>query len=495
MPTLAGLMADIAARKVRVLETETATPSPFAASLLFGYVGAFMYEGDSPLAERRAAALSLDATLLAELLGRVELRELLDPEVVAATGRQLQHLSADRMARDAEAVADLLRLLGPLTTEEVAARAGGADVGGWLEGLLAAKRALTVSFAGQSWWVAIEDIGRLRDGVGVAVPVGVPASFTEAVTDPLGELLGRYARTHAPFTTADVAARFGLGLRVAADVLGRLAADGRLVRGEFSAEAAGDQWCDADVLRILRRRSLAALRAQVEPVSTSAYARFLPGWHQVGSADQLRARRAGGRRRSAGRRPAARLGDRIPRAAPAGTRLLPRHARRTAGFRRGRLVWRRIHLGRRRLGRVPPGRHGAVDPGCPRHDRADRGPPRDPGHPGRRRGLLLPAARADRHRRARAQSGTVGTHLGRSRSPATHSRRFARCSAAARAAADGPPRRTGRAAEHARPAEPLQRRARPVPRQRPHGGGPLVSAARCPNRTQRCGRTTRPSCC
>ena len=205
VPTLAGLMTDIAARKIRVLETETATPSPFAASLLFGYVGAFMYEGDSPLAERRAAALSLDPTLLAELLGRVELRELLDPEVVAATGRQLQHLSADRAARDAEAVADLLRLLGPLTTEEVAARAGGADVGGWLEGLHAARRALPVSFAGRSWWVAIEDIGRLRDGVGVAVPVGVPASFTGAVADPLGELLGRYARTHAPFTTADVA--------------------------------------------------------------------------------------------------------------------------------------------------------------------------------------------------------------------------------------------------------------------------------------------------
>jgi ATP-dependent Lhr-like helicase len=283
VPTLAGLMTDIAARKIRVLETETATPSPFAASLLFGYVGAFMYEGDSPLAERRAAALSLDATLLAELLGRVELRELLDPDVVAATGRQLQHLSADRAARDAEAVADLLRLLGPLTTDEVAVRAGGADVGGWLEGLYAAKRALPVSFAGTSWWVAIEDIGRLRDGVGVAVPVGVPASFTEAVADPLSELLSRYARTHAPFTTADVAARFGLGLRVAADVLGRLAADRRLVRGEFSTEAVGDQWCDTEVLRILRRRSLAALRAQVEPVSTGAYARFLPAWHGVGT--------------------------------------------------------------------------------------------------------------------------------------------------------------------------------------------------------------------
>ncbi|WP_343710403.1 DEAD/DEAH box helicase [Mycobacterium sp.] len=280
VPALADLMARIAQRRVRLVEVQTAVPSPFAASLLFGYVGAFMYEGDSPLAERRAAALSLDATLLAELLGRVELRELLDPDVVAATAAQLQHLTPERRARDAEAVADLLRLLGPLTTEEVAARSAATDVSGWLEGLLAARRALVVSFAGRSWWVAVEDVGRLRDGVGVAVPVGVPASFTGAVADPLGELLGRYARTHGPFTTADAAARFGLGQRVAADVLGRLVVDHRLVRGEFSA---ADQWCDAAVLRILRRRSLAALRAQIEPVSAAAYARFLPAWQQVGS--------------------------------------------------------------------------------------------------------------------------------------------------------------------------------------------------------------------
>lgn len=286
VPALVELMAGIAARRVRVAETETAKPSPFAASLLFGYVGAFVYEGDTPLAERRAAALSLDATLLAELLGRVELRELLDPDVIAATGRQLQHLSDDRAARDAEGVADLLRLLGPLTEEEVAARADGAGIAGWLEGLRAARRALTVSFAGRGWWVAIEDIGRLRDGVGTAVPLGVPAAFTEAVADPLGELLGRYARTHTPFTTAEAAARFGLGLRVTADVLGRLASDGRLVRGDFVAAgegAGGEQWCDADVLRILRRRSLAALRAQVEPVSTAAYGRFLPAWHGMSS--------------------------------------------------------------------------------------------------------------------------------------------------------------------------------------------------------------------
>ena len=245
-----------------------------------------MYEGDSPLAERRAAALSLDTTLLAELLGRVELRELLDAEVVAATGRQLQHLADDRRARDAEGVADLLRLLGPLTDDEIAERSTASDIGPWLDGLLASRRVLPVSYAERRWWVTVEDIGRLRDAVGVAVPVGVPAAFTESVADPLGELLARYARTRAPFTTTDAAARFGLGLRVAEDALSRMTLDGKLIRGEFTdaPDGSGQQWCDAEVLRILRRRSLAALRAQVEPVSTTAYARFLPAWQQVGRA-------------------------------------------------------------------------------------------------------------------------------------------------------------------------------------------------------------------
>jgi len=285
VPTLTDLLARIAQRRVRLQEVETPTPSPFAASLMFGYVGAFMYEGDSPLAERRAAALSLDTALLAELLGRVELRELLEPDVIVATERQLQHLAEDRRARDAEGVADLLRLLGPLTEVEIAERATASDVGPWLDGLHAARRILPVSYAGSTWWVAVEDIGRLRDAVGVAVPVGVPASFTESVADPLGELLSRYARTRGPFSTTAAAARFGLGLRVAADVLSRMALDGRLVRGEFiDASDGSEQWCDTEVLRILRRRSLAALRAQVEPVSACAYARFLPAWQQVGSA-------------------------------------------------------------------------------------------------------------------------------------------------------------------------------------------------------------------
>lgn len=289
VPALTELMHRVAQRRLRIVEVETTTPSPFAASLLFGYVGAFMYEGDSPLAERRAAALSLDSVLLAELLGRVELRELLDPQVITSTNRQLQHLSDDRKARDAEGIADLLRLLGPLTEAEITDRATTSDIGGWLDGLRAAKRALTVSFADETWWIAIEDIGLLRDGVGVAVPVGVPTAFTESVDDPLGELLGRYARTRGPFTTHDAAARFGLGLRVTADVLGRMAIDGKLIRGEFTDlpvadPTAAEQWCDSDVLKILRRRSLAALRAQIEPVSTAAYGRFLPAWQSVGSA-------------------------------------------------------------------------------------------------------------------------------------------------------------------------------------------------------------------
>ena len=284
VPALTKLMARIAGRRVRLLEVQTPAPSPFAASLLFGYIGAFMYEGDAPLAERRAAALSLDTTLLAELLGRVELRELLDPEVVAGTERQLQHLAEDRRARDAEGVADLLRLLGPLTEDEIAERSTASDVAPWLDVLHSTRRILPVGYAGRNWWVAIEDIGRLRDAVGVAVPRGVPAAFTGSVADPLGELLARYARTRGPFGTAAAAARFGLGLRVAENSLSRMGLAHRLVRGEFiAADGAEAGWCDTEVLRILRRRSLAALRAQVEPVSTAAYARFLPAWQQVGT--------------------------------------------------------------------------------------------------------------------------------------------------------------------------------------------------------------------
>ncbi len=256
VPALTELMHRVAQRRLRLVEVETATPSPFAASLLFGYVGAFMYEGDSPLAERRAAALSLDSVLLAELLGRVELRELLDPQVIESTTRQLQHLAEDRLARDAEGVADLLRVLGPMTEAEIAERCTTVEIGGWLDGLAATKRALRVSYADRTGGPPIEDIGLLRDGVGVAVPVGVPTAFTEGVDDPLGELLGRYARTRGPFTTHDAAGRFGLGLRVTADVLrpngDRRQADSRRVH--HRSRRVGDIWPSPRVHGMVRCR-------------------------------------------------------------------------------------------------------------------------------------------------------------------------------------------------------------------------------------------------
>ncbi|QKW09545.1 ATP-dependent helicase [Streptomyces sp. NA04227] len=279
VPGLTELMGDIESRAVRLVEVTTPEPSPFARSLLFGYVAQFLYEGDSPLAERRAAALSLDSRLLAELLGQAELRELLDAEVLTELERELQWLTEDRRVKDAEGVADLLRLLGPLTEQELTER--GAEPQ-WAAELGGARRAIRVRLAGRDHWAAVEDAGRLRDALGTALPVGVPEAFTEPVKDPLGDLLGRYARTHGPFTTATAAARFGLGAAVTEGALKRLATGGRLVEGEFHPAGIGQEWCDATVLRRLRRRSLAALRQEVEPVAPAALAQFLPQWQHLG---------------------------------------------------------------------------------------------------------------------------------------------------------------------------------------------------------------------
>ncbi|HEV3360158.1 MAG TPA: ATP-dependent helicase [Pseudonocardiaceae bacterium] len=284
VPGLRELMSDIRARKVRVVEVATPAPSPFARSLLFGYVGMFLYEMDAPLAERRAAALSLDTALLAELLGSEAIRELLDPEVLDQIEADLQRLSPDRRARNVEGAADLLRLLGDLSEAEALARGAKPE---WLAELAATRRAIGVRIAGEDRWIAIEDAGRVRDALGVALPVGVPEAFTELVADPLADLLSRYARTRGPFAPAEAAARFGLGISVVTGVLERLAGMGRLVRGELrpvrEAEhrPAGMEYCDADVLRRLRRASLARLRAEVEPVEQAALGRFLPAWHGI----------------------------------------------------------------------------------------------------------------------------------------------------------------------------------------------------------------------
>ncbi len=290
VPALVGLMRELASRKIKVAEVATEQPSPFARSLLFGYVAAFMYEGDNPLAERRAAALSLDQGLLAELLGRAELRELLDPAVLAELELELQRLTPDRQARDAEGVADLLRLLGPLSVAEVAERTTATADGtpgtperaaDWLALLKDSRRAVEVRVAGEPRWTAVEDVPRLRDGLGVPVPPGTPEAFTEPVADPLADLLSRHARTHGPFTSAEAAARLGLGVAVAHQTLLRLASQGRVLEGEFRPAGVGSEWCDTEVLRRLRRRSLAALRKEVEPVEPATLGRFLPAWQHV----------------------------------------------------------------------------------------------------------------------------------------------------------------------------------------------------------------------
>ncbi|KGM01012.1 Lhr family ATP-dependent helicase, partial [Cellulomonas cellasea] len=302
---LTTLMRDIASRTIRVVEVTTTTPSPFAQSLLFGYTAQFLYDGDAPLAERRAAALTLDPTLLAELLGagQSQLADLLDPVAVQRTEAELAGTAPDRQARTLEALADVVRRHGPLTTADAQARtveAERAHVPAWLAELETARRVLRVRLGGVEaergeQWAAIEDAGRLRDALGVALPVGVPEVFTEVRPDPLGDLVRRHARTHGPFPAAQVAARYGLGVAVVTEVLRRLEQTGVLVQGRLRPDelgGTGDEYCDAEVLRTLRRRSLAALRAEVEPVDQQALGVFLPRWQGIDPSQ----RRTGGLR-------------------------------------------------------------------------------------------------------------------------------------------------------------------------------------------------------
>ncbi|WP_333620240.1 Lhr family ATP-dependent helicase, partial [Dietzia sp.] len=283
VPALVEVLDGIASREIRVVEVTTPSASPFAAALMFDYVGAFVYESDGPLAERRAAALSLDPSLLGQLLGRIELRELLDPGVLEQVEDRLQHRAEGYKARDDEGLADLLRLLGPLTETELAERAEEpARIGEHLFELERQSRAARVAFAGAEWWVAAEDLGRLRDALGVPPPPGTGAAFLDSGRDPLGELVRRYARTHAPFTAEAVAQRFGIGTVVARGVLDRLTAADQLVAGEFRPAGSGAEWCDPEVLRRIRRRSLAELRAAIEPVEQDTLGRFLPAWQGLG---------------------------------------------------------------------------------------------------------------------------------------------------------------------------------------------------------------------
>jgi ATP-dependent Lhr-like helicase len=284
MPSLVDVLRRLQARTLRLTTIDSKAPSPFAASLLFSYVANYIYDGDAPLAERRAQALSVDQAQLRELLGDAELRELLDPEALDLVERQLQHLDPSYRIRSADGLHDLLIQIGDLTTEEIAARSAMTDTPLEIERLERSRRIVALPIAGERRYVAVEDVARYRDALGAPLPLGLPEALLEPVRDPTGDLVLRFARSHGPFNARMFADRYGLGIAVAESLLTRLAEAGRLIEGEFRPGGTDREWVDADVLRRLRSRSLARLRQQVEPVEIDALGRFLISWHGIGSA-------------------------------------------------------------------------------------------------------------------------------------------------------------------------------------------------------------------
>lgn len=281
LPGLVDLLRQVRTRQVRVLEVETRSASPFARSLVFAYVASFLYEGDAPLAERKAQALTLDRRLLSELLGQAELRELLDPDALEEVEAELQHRASGRRARDADELHDVLRRIGDLSEAEAAERCDG-DAGMWLEELRRERRGVRIAVAGEGRWIAAGDAGLYLAALGAAPPAGLPGSFLAQPRRPLEELLRRFARTRGPFTTREAATRFGLLPAQAEPLLRAMEDAGTLVRGEIRPGGAEPEWCDADVLRRLRRRTLARLRREAAPVEPRTLGLFLPAWQGVG---------------------------------------------------------------------------------------------------------------------------------------------------------------------------------------------------------------------
>ncbi len=275
LPGLHELLTRLHRRELSLVEVETATASPFASSLLFDYVATYMYEGDQPNAERRAAALALDRELLRELLGQEELRELIDPGALETLEADLQRLSDRTRADSVDGVHDVLRRVGDLTEDEALLRGGTLA---WLEQLRGERRAAVLRIGGEPRWVAAEDAGLYRDALGAVPPSGLPEAFIADVPDALERLVRRYARTHGPFETRALRERYGIDLT---PVLERLEQSGELVRGELRPGGTAREWCDPEVLRRMRRASLAALRAEIEPADQRAFARFQASWQGV----------------------------------------------------------------------------------------------------------------------------------------------------------------------------------------------------------------------
>jgi ATP-dependent Lhr-like helicase len=281
MPALVTALRRAGTRALQVTTIDSRTPSPFAASLLFSYVANYIYDGDAPLAERRAQALSVDQAQLRELIGDAELRELLDPSALEAVERRLQHLDEGYRVRSADGLHDLLIRIGDLSLDEIRARSAMPTPEAAVRALEAAQRIVLLTIAGEPRLAAVEDVSRYRDALGIPLPSDLPSALLEPVADAAGDLVMRYARSHGPSTARDVAARFGIPAATADSVLARLARDGRLLEGEFRPGGVEREWIDPDVLRALRRRSLARLRREVEPVEADALGRFLLSWHGI----------------------------------------------------------------------------------------------------------------------------------------------------------------------------------------------------------------------
>jgi ATP-dependent Lhr-like helicase len=281
MPALMETLRSIGNRSLHVHTTDSRTPSPFASALLFSYVANYIYDGDAPLAERRAQALSIDQDQLRELMGDADLRELLDVSAIEETEEQLQCVAETYRARNMDGVHDLLLRLGDLTRTELRQRCVTEGVADTVGRLMKARRVLEVEIASEKRLIAVEDAARYRDALGVPLPPGLPAAFLQEMPSALIDLMRRFARTHGPFTTQEAAARFDLSAESVEAMLQRLVQNGRLVEGGFRPGGVHREWCDNEVLRTIRRRSLARLRKEIEPVEQRTLARLFTRWQGV----------------------------------------------------------------------------------------------------------------------------------------------------------------------------------------------------------------------
>jgi ATP-dependent helicase Lhr and Lhr-like helicase len=281
MPALLETLRAIRQRSVRVHVADTRTPSPFASSLLFSYVANYIYDGDAPLAERRAQALSIDQEQLRDLLGDADLRELLDADAISEVEEQLQGLLETQRVRSADGIHDLLLRIGDLTRDQLERRLADPELMNQLDRLLRSRRLLEIKIAGEKRLIAVEDAARYRDALGIPLPPGIAPALLQPVAAPVLELVRRFARTHGPFTLREVSTRFALDAPQVETALQALLLDGRILEGGFRPGGVYREWCDAEVLRLIRRKSLARLRREVEPIEQQALARLETHWQGV----------------------------------------------------------------------------------------------------------------------------------------------------------------------------------------------------------------------